>query len=314
MKKVLITGGSGAVGAAFIETYYDKYRFVSLSRNEEKQMILKQRFNKIETFIGSIEDRTDLVNHFLKIKPDIVIHAAALKRIEIAEKQPIQTIKINILGSLNVIEASRIANVPITIGISSDKACLSNSVYGHTKNLMERIFLEAADDNNRFACCRLGNVVGSQGSVIPFWLKLAKDNQALKITSIDMNRFMFLPSETAYLLQKAIETLKEKRNPFVLTKKVKPVNVFDIAKHISSRVEVVGKRPGEKLNENLISVNELPFTYLDEEYIYIKTEKNQDKKNRLQKSLNSFREEKMNSSDIKNLIKNVESMHEKNFN
>src|SRR3989344_1696033 len=132
-KKVLITGGSGTVGISFIKEFYERYHFVSYSRNEKKQITLKRNFDDVKLYLGSVENRHELINAFIKIKPDIVIHAAALKHIETGEKQPSQTVKVNILGSLNVIEASRSAGVPVTIGISSDKACGSNKVYGYTK-------------------------------------------------------------------------------------------------------------------------------------------------------------------------------------
>src|SRR3990167_1649656 len=127
MKKVLITGGSGTVGSAFIKEFYNQYQFVSYGRNKEKQAALKQQFSKVELCEGSIEDRENLLKVFSRVKPDIVIHTAALKQIEVGEKHPAQAIKTNLLGSLNIIDASKIANVAITIGISSDKACLSNS-------------------------------------------------------------------------------------------------------------------------------------------------------------------------------------------
>ena len=310
MKKVLITGGSGTVGSAFIKEFYNQYQFVSYGRNKEKQAALKQQFSKVELCEGSIEDRENLLKVFSRVKPDIVIHTAALKQIEVGEKHPAQAIKTNLLGSLNIIDASKIANVAITIGISSDKACLSNSVYGKTKNLMERIFLEADDEKNRFVSCRLSNVAGSHNSVIPFWLNLVKSNQPLKITDPKMNRFMFLPKDAAKLIQKAIETLNTEKSAFVVTQNIKAVNMLDMAKQLSSQVKIVGKRPGEKLNETLIAHDEVPFTYFDGKYIFIKPIKNVLKKNRLQKQLNSLKAEKLNSAEIKNLIQNVRQLHE----
>lgn len=305
MQKVLITGASGAVGHAFIKAYYDQYHFISLSRNQQKQVSLKKKFDKIETVTGSIEDRTDLITTFQKIQPDIVIHAAALKHIALAEEKPSEAIKTNIVGSLNVIEASKAANVAITIGISSDKACLSSSVYGHTKNLMEHLFLEASTAINKFACCRLGNIAGSQGSVIPLWIKTASENKALCVTSEKMNRFVFMPTDVADIIQTAIVYFEKNQQPFIITKNKKAVNMLDMALSISPRIDVVGKRPGEKLNENLVSSNELPFTYIEDDYIFLKKEKNVSKKNRLQKSLNTLDTEKMGVDEIKNMVKTL---------
>ena len=310
MRKIIITGGSGAVSSAFIEYFYEQFQFISFSRNVEKQIALKQRFGKIELCMGSVENRDDLINTFVKIKPDIVIHAAALKHISIAENQPIQAIKTNLLGSLNVIEASQAANVPVTIGISSDKACLSNSVYGHTKNLMERAFFESDNEKTRFLSCRLCNVVGSHGSVIPFWLDLAKKNEPLKITNPKMNRFMMLPDETALLIKKAVDLVEVEKHPFIITKKIKAVNMENMAHCISSKIEVSGKRLGERLNETLVCAKEIPFTYINDDYILIKSQKNPLKETRLSNVLETLKSEKMNESEIKNLIKHVELMYE----
>lgn len=310
MKKVLITGGSGAVGAAFIKAFHDQYQFFSYSRNKEKQIALKNIFSQVTLYEGSVEDYLHLQNIFMKIKPDIVIHAAALKHIDTSEKYPSQAIKINLLGSLNVIEASRATQVPITIGMSSDKACLSNSVYGHTKNLMERLFLEANNEKNKFSCCRLSNVAGSVGSVIPFWLMQAQKKQALKITDPNMNRFMLLPEEVANLIQKAIFKAQKERDSFVLTKKIKAVNIFELANQISSNTEITEKRFGERLNETLVSTDELPLTYLDQEYIFIQSQKNPLAHTTLVRELNSLTAEKMNQSELKNLIKQVKLLYE----
>ncbi len=311
MKKVLITGGSGTIGTSFIKEFYDKYQFYSYSRNEKKQIALKRNFNKTHLYLGSVEDGHGLINTFLKIKPDIVIHAAALKHIDTGEKQPAQAVKINLLGSLNVIEASRIADVPITIGISSDKACLCNSVYGYTKNLMERMFMEADDEKNRFVCCRFGNVAGSHGSVIPYWVNLAKSNQSLPLTDPKMNRFMFSPVDAAYLIDKAIKITTEQAGGCILSKRVKSVNMWDLANYISTDVQVVGRRLGEKLNETLINIHELPYTYLDQDYIIIKLQKNNSKETRLSRELSSLNAEKMNKEEIKNLIEHVKIYLEK---
>lgn len=314
MRKVLITGASGAVGYAFIQAYLDQYHFISLSRNQQKQALLKKKFNKIDTVIGLVEDRSTLINIFQKMKPDIVIHAAALKHIALAEQKPSEAIKINILGSINVIEAAKAANVPITIGISSDKACLSSSVYGHTKNLMEHLFLEASTAINKFACCRLGNIAGSQGSVIPLWINAVRENKVLNVTSDKMNRFVFMPHDVANIIQMAIVNLEKNSQSFIATQHKKAVNMLDMALSISPKINIVGKRPGEKLNENLVSVNELPFTYIENNYILIKNEKNVSEKNRLKKSLNTLRAEKMSIDEIKDVVKKAGHFYEENFN
>lgn len=309
MKTALITGGSGAVGEAFIKRFYDQYQLISLSRNVEKQAALKKKYPKLTTVNQSIEEGDALKAIFLQYRPDIVIHAAALKHIHLAEKEPAKAVAMNVIGSMNVIAASRAANVAITIGISSDKACKSNSVYGHTKNLMERLFLEANDQQNRFICCRLCNVVGSQGSVIPFWIKLASQNEPLKITDKKMNRFMILPDDVACLIDKAIYFTSIEASGFVITKKIKAVNLFDVAMSISNKIDVVGKRPGERLDEALISKEELSFAKVYDDYILIQSEKNTNK-NKPKKTMHSLHSEKMNAVEIKQLINYVENDNE----
>ena len=130
MKKVFITGGSGTVGSSFIERYRDQYKFFSYSRNEKMQVSLKRQFPEIEIVLGAVEDELMLQTSIAKIQPDIVIHAAAMKHVDSAEISPIQAIKSNIIGSLNVIEAVAANRVPLTVAISTDKADWADSNYG----------------------------------------------------------------------------------------------------------------------------------------------------------------------------------------
>ena len=176
MKKIIITGGSGTIGKAFIKNF-PQYKYYNISRNENFIADLTRGYPHVENYVGNIEDKDFLIRTFKKIKPDIVIHTAAMKHINIAEENPIQACNVNVIGSLNVIHASIAANVPVTIGISTDKACSSESVYGDTKSLMEKCFMEANTKQNKFALCRFANVAHSNGSVLPFWLNLKKQKQ-----------------------------------------------------------------------------------------------------------------------------------------
>ena len=150
MKKIFITGGSGTVGSIFIENNISNYKIYSYSRNEKSQVALKRMYPDVEIILGSVEDRHNLENAIFKVKPDIIIHSAALKHVDSAEKQPIEMVNSNIVGSKNIIEASKNINVPITIGISTDKACNPNSLYGYSKLIMERMFAEASNEKNIF--------------------------------------------------------------------------------------------------------------------------------------------------------------------
>ena len=200
MKRVLITGGAGTIGKAFIKRYQDRFKFYNMSRDEGSQTQLKREFPEVENHIGPIEDIGSIYRVFESVKPDIVIHAAAMKHIDIIESEPIQACNINVVVSLNVILASTKYDVPITVAVSTDKACSSESVYGDTKSLMEKCFMEANTDKNRFALTRFANVAHSNGSVLPFWLRLRSQGEPLKLTSEKMNRLMFSQDDAVSLV------------------------------------------------------------------------------------------------------------------
>lgn len=270
MKKVLITGGSGTVGKSFIQQYYNDYEFYSISRNESYAAALKSEYPKVQCFIGNICDADHIANIFTKVKPDIVIHAAAIKHINLAEVNPSEASRINILGSLNVINASVRADVPLTVAVSTDKACDPDSVYGYTKRLMESMFMQYHNDKTKFICARFANVAKSNGSVIPFWISESEKGNPLKLTDPEMNRLMFSKKDAARLIHKAIEYVNDgMQEPFVLCRIMKNVNLLRLANTISDNVEIVGKRPGEKLNETLVSEKELKNTQVDEDYVLI---------------------------------------------
>ncbi len=307
MKKILITGGSGTVGSLFIKYNINKYKIYSYSRNEKSQVALKRAYPQVEIILGSVEDRNNLENIILKVKPHIIIHAAALKHVDTAEKQPIEMVKSNILGTKNIIELAVSSHVPITIGISTDKACSPNNLYGYSKLLMERMFMEASNEKNIFCCTRFGNVAGSNGSVIPFWLNRLKTGKSIPVTDKTMTRLMLYGKEVSEIIEECIRQAENKTGAFVLSKQMKSVNINDLAKQFSSNIEVVGLRPGEELSENLISDDELKFTRLEKDYIFITNEVNSDENTRLKVSINSENCSKMNSNELKNLIKYVEN-------
>jgi UDP-N-acetylglucosamine 4,6-dehydratase len=301
VKKVLITGGSGTVGSSFIEYYKDKYHFCVFSRNESLQDALKKKY-KVDSYLGSVENKEDLYFAYDKFKPDIVIHAAALKHVDIAEKQPIQSVNMNVLGSLNVISASLEFNVPINIGISTDKACNHQNVYGITKYLMEKMFLESNSDKIKFATCRFANVANSNGSVIPYWKDLAKKGLPIKLTDINMNRMIFSRKDACQLINTSIDICEKENGGFVLSKKMKTVNMYDLACSISNNIEIVGIRPGEKLNEDLVSEKEVPYCQLIEND-YVKIYKNiYNKNDKLKLPINSLNAEKMTTEEILTLL------------
>ena len=264
MENILITGGSGTVGFSFIRNNYNNYKIYSYSRNEKSQVALKRFFPNIEIILGSVKNKHDLNNAFAKVKPQIVIHAAALKHVDTAEKQPIEMVKSNIIGSQNIIEASKDYNVDITIGISTDKACNPKSLYGYSKIIMEKMFLEANNEKNIFSCTRFGNVAGSNGSVIPFWLNCLKKDKPLPLTDVRMTRLMLNYDEVSEIIEKVIEEAKKGVGGIVLSKIMKKVELYRLANSISKHTKIVGLRPGEYLHEDLITESELEFSELKE--------------------------------------------------
>jgi UDP-N-acetylglucosamine 4,6-dehydratase/5-epimerase len=298
--KVLITGATGTIGSAFIKMH-PQYEFYNISRNEKSLTELSRNHPNVISHVGNIEDRDFMIRVFKQVQPDIVIHAAAMKHINIAEENPIQACSVNVIGSLNVIAASIAADVPVTIGVSTDKACSSQSVYGDTKSLMEKCFIQANTPRNKFALCRFANVAHSNGSVLPFWLNLAKTNQPLKLTNPDMNRLIFSQQDAVSLIQKTIDTCTAKTGGFICSFKMKTVNMLELAQTISDNIEIVGNRAGEKLNEDLISEAEIDYTYVYDNMVYIYQEKNTDT-NKLPEGYSSATAEKMTKTELTNLI------------
>ena len=298
--KVLITGGTGTVGKALISQNNNEY--ISISRNEENITNLKREHPSVKCYVGNIEDKSLLLRVFKEVKPDVVVHSAAMKHIDLMEQNPIAGCNVNVMGSLNVVEASIINDVPITIGVSTDKACLSESVYGASKYLMERVFMNVNNDNaTRFALTRFANVAHSAGSVLPFWLKLKSDGKPLKLTDPKMNRLIFTKEDAANLINRTIDFTKENGGGFVKSYKMKCVNMLDLAKIISDDIEVVGERPGEKTDEDLISEREIARTFIYGDDIHIRMDENEGN-NKLDRPYNSASAEKMSLSEMKNLV------------
>jgi UDP-N-acetylglucosamine 4,6-dehydratase len=299
--KVLITGGTGTVGKAFIENYYDKYEFINISRDGNSILDLERFYPNVTTYVGNIEDKGFLLRVFKEVKPDVVVHAAAMKHIDLMELNPVTGCHINVMGSLNVVEASIINDVPYTIGISTDKACLAESVYGASKYLMERTFMNTNSNQNCFSLTRFANVAHSSGSVLPFWLKLKADNKPLRLTDPNMNRLIFTQKDAADLIER---TINHTIGGFINSYKMKSVNMLKLAEVISDDIEIVGKRPGEKTNEDLISEKEVDRTFIYGDDIHIRMEKNTNE-NKLHLPYNSATAEIMTKEEMRELIWNT---------
>ena len=300
MVKVLITGGTGTIGGAYI-SHDPENEYYNISRNEKLVADLKRKNPDVKTFLGSVEDYGFIRSAFEKIRPDIVIHAAALKHVDLAEENPTQTVMVNVLGSLNIIRASKEYDVPITVAISTDKASSPENVYGYSKCLMEKMFLEANTDKNKFAVCRFANVANSNGSVIPYWKKLNSSGLSLRLTDPKMNRLIFSKEQAASLIGRVVDICNNERGGLVGSYQMKSVNMLDLAQAISSDIEIVGRRPGEKIDEDLISEAELPYTYVDGDFIAIRNQINKGK-NRLKSPYNSKTAPKMTRNEIEGLL------------
>ena len=297
--KILITGGTGTVGRSLIKQ--NNHEYISVSRNERNIAELKRDFPNVKCYVGNIEDKGLLLRVFKDVKPDVVVHSAAMKHIDLMEQNPIAGCNVNVLGSLNVVEASIINEIPITIGISTDKACLSESVYGSSKYLMERVFMNSNNDTTKFSLTRFANVAHSNGSVLPFWLKLKKEGKPLKLTDPNMNRLIFTKNDASDLINRTIDFTRENGGGFVKSYKMKCVNMLDLAKVISDDIEIVGKRPGEKTDEDLISEREIARTFIYGDDIHIRMDENEGD-NKLDRPYNSASAEKMTEEQMRELV------------
>lgn len=260
---ILITGGTGSFGKAFVRfalKHLDPRRLVIFSRDELKQYETRQLFNddpRLRWFIGDVRDERRLQRALHNV--DYVVHAAALKQVDTAEYNPFEFIKTNVLGSQNVIEASIDAGVKKVVALSTDKASSPINLYGATKLTADKLFITgnhyAASYETRFAVVRYGNVMGSRGSVIPFFRKLGKAGKPLPITDLRCTRF-FITLDQA--VQMVSDTFDLMQGGELLVPRIPSMKVTDLAHAIAPGAELVdvGLRPGEKLHEEMISPEE----------------------------------------------------------
>lgn len=269
-KSILVTGGTGTFGRAFVKRLLEQYEpreIVVFSRDEFKQFEMAQIFSPdrypVRYFLGDIRDRERLLRAFNGI--DIVVHAAALKQVPALEANPMEAVKTNIIGAQNIIEAALDRNVKRVIGVSTDKAVSPSNLYGATKLAMEKL-LVAANSYTRFrdlgfSVVRYGNVQGSRGSVIPFWSDLIRKGETtLPITDDRMTRFLIDLEEGVDLVLRAIDHAEPGE---IFIPKIPSLKMIDLLKAFpgAPTPRVVGIRPGEKLHEVLISEDEGRHTY-----------------------------------------------------
>ena len=264
---ILLTGGTGSFGHAFVPLTLKKYnpkRLVIFSRDEMKQWEMQKLFkddDRVRFFIGDVRDKDRLYRALDGV--DYVVHAAATKIVPTAEYDPFECVKTNVIGAMNLIDACIDKKVKKVIALSTDKASSPVNLYGATKLTSDRLFIASNSygfkQNTIFSVVRYGNVMGSRGSVIPFFLSIPK-GKALPITDPRMTRFMISLEDGVELVWKALEDMLGGE---VYVKKIPSIKITDIAKAISpdSKHEIVGLRPGEKIHEQMISVEDALHTF-----------------------------------------------------
>ena len=266
-KTILITGGTGSFGNAFVPMTLEKHnpkKLIIYSRDEMKQWEMAKKYandDRIRFFIGDVRDRERLYRALDRV--DYVVHAAATKIVPTAEYNPFECVKTNVLGAMNLIDACIDKGVQRVVTLSTDKASSPVNLYGATKLTSDKLFVAgnsyAGGLDTRFSVVRYGNVMGSRGSVIPFFLSI-KDKGVLPITDPRMTRFMITLEQGVELVWHVFEDMKGGE---IYVKKIPSMHVPDIAKAIApeAKQEIVGIRPGEKLHEQMISEEDALHTY-----------------------------------------------------
>ena len=264
---ILITGGTGSFGHTFVPMTLAKWkprRLVIYSRDEMKQWEMAKRYaddERVRFFIGDVRDKDRLSRALHGI--DFVVHAAATKIVPTAEYNPFECVKTNVFGAMNLIDACIDQGIKRVVALSTDKASSPVNLYGATKLTSDKLFIAgnsySGHKDSRFAVVRYGNVMGSRGSVIPFFLTLAKKG-VLPITDTRMTRFMITLEQAVELVWYAF---KDMVGGEIYVKKIPSMKLTDVALTCApdAKIEIIGVRPGEKLHEQMISSEDAPHTY-----------------------------------------------------
>jgi len=265
-KKILILGGTGALGKTLAKRYCDDNDIVIFSRDEHKHVNMKRDFPDVVYQIGDIKDKDSLLQVLNEHMPQVVINAAALKHVPVCEHNPYESVKTNIIGHRNLIDCIGVSNhqIETLMFISTDKACKPINVYGMCKAISERLYIDFANKQNKIkvALCRYGNVLESTGSVIPFFKKLLEAGErSLPITDASMTRFFVTLEESVDLIEWACAHKESHGN--IVVPKLPSLRITDMAKELAKHYGInevalksVGIRPGEKLHEEMISFEE----------------------------------------------------------
>ena len=263
-KRVLITGGTGFLGRHLAVAMKDSHDVVLSGRNNKQNMLASERTRcpVIPMDVTRIEAVRDAV---IEAKPDIVIHAAATKYVDVSEHQPFECVDVNVLGSENVARVCMDKDVSTLVGVSTDKAAPPvRNTYALTKAVMERMFCSLnGKSDTKFVCVRFGNLAWSTGSVLPIWKRMVDQSGTIGTTGPEMRRFFIKVGEAVELIRTAIEHIDELQGT-VLTKAMKAVQIGDLlelfAAERGARWERIGGRPGERHDEFIVGEMELPYT------------------------------------------------------
>lgn len=266
-KTILVTGGTGSFGNTFVPMTLEKYnpkKIIIFSRDEMKQWDMAKKFvgdDRVRFFIGDVRDRERLYRALDGV--DFVIHAAATKIVPTAEYNPFECVKTNVNGAMNLIDACIDKGVKRVVALSTDKASSPINLYGATKLASDKLFVAgnsySGGHDTRFAVVRYGNVMGSRGSVIPFFMSI-KDGGVLPITDERMTRFMISLEQGVELVWHALDDMEGGE---IYVKKIPSMKVTDLAHVVApgAKLDMVGMRPGEKLHEQMISAEDAYYTY-----------------------------------------------------
>ena len=267
-QNILITGGTGSFGKKFLEMTLKKYnpkKIVVFSRDEMKQWELSKQYKnekRVRFFIGDVRDK-DRLNRALD-GIDYVVHAAALKIVPTAEYDPFETVKTNIIGAMNIIDNCINRKIKKVVALSTDKAVNPVNLYGSTKLASDKLFIAGNNysgySRTKFSIVRYGNVVGSRGSIIPFFLSQQKEKNYFSVTDVNMTRFMTTLESAVKLVWKVFDDMQGGE---IYVEKNPSVKIIDIAKAIDKKknIKIIGIRPGEKIHEIMISKDDSRFTY-----------------------------------------------------
>ncbi len=272
---ILITGGTGSFGKKFVKMTLDRYNpkcIIIFSRDEMKQWEMAEKYigdERVKFIIGDVRDKERISRSLDGV--DFVVHAAATKIVPTAEYNPSECVKTNIIGAMNIIDACTDKNVKKTVALSTDKASNPINLYGATKLASDKLFVAGSSQHGGnktlFSVVRYGNVMGSRGSVIPFFLN-KRNEGVLPITDKRMTRFMISLEEGVKLVWNAFEDMLGGE---IYVKKIPSMNIIDIAKAVapSAKHKIIGIRPGEKLHEQMIGYEDAQHTFEYNEYFKI---------------------------------------------